>query len=85
MVCPGMYYLQLSDSYGDGWDGGGYLNIYFNSGYVGNYTLNDGNSSGLIQVDLYGGNALGNLQIDYYPGSSPSEISWFIAFQELHS
>lgn len=42
----GCYVLNMYDSFGDGWDGGGYMDITFNGIYLGTFTLEFGLSAG---------------------------------------
>jgi hypothetical protein len=45
-VTDGCYTIQMFDSFGDGWDGGGYMEVYANGVFVGQYALASGLSSG---------------------------------------
>jgi hypothetical protein len=50
MVClpDGCYTLNMYDTFGDGWDGGGYLDVFMNDVYYGQFTLEFGLSFGSI-------------------------------------
>lgn len=52
----GCYTIQMFDSFGDGWDGGGYLDVYANGALIGTFTLANGLSSGIA---YFGVNAEG--------------------------
>ena len=45
-VTDGCYTIQMFDSFGDGWDGGGYMEVYANGVFIGQYWLGSGLSSG---------------------------------------
>lgn len=45
-VTDGCYTIQMFDSFGDGWDGGGYMEVYANGVLLGQYALGSGLSAG---------------------------------------
>lgn len=53
-VCmpDGCYTLNMYDTFGDGWDGGGFLDVYVNGIYYGQFTLENGLSYGSVGFGL---------------------------------
>jgi hypothetical protein len=45
-LLDGCYTIAMFDSFGDGWDAGGYMDIYIDGAYFGTYTLASGLSAG---------------------------------------
>jgi hypothetical protein len=55
-VSDGCYTIQMFDTFGDGWDGGGYMDVFANGSFIGSFTLGSNMSSG---VAYFGVNAEG--------------------------
>ncbi|MFN5621336.1 MAG: T9SS type A sorting domain-containing protein [Flavobacteriales bacterium] len=55
-VTDGCYTIQMFDTFGDGWDGGGYMDVFANGSFIGSFTLGSNMSSG---VAYFGVNAEG--------------------------
>jgi hypothetical protein len=52
------YSISLYDSYGDGWHGNNYVNLYINGSFYNSYTLSSGSGPATYSFPVYDGNSV---------------------------